>query len=179
MKLNIPYYRQKNIYSCGPAALQMVFSFLGKKETQKKLMKLADINKKEIKSVGIPNHRMVEAARRSKFYCYVNENSLLTEVKYYIQLGLPVIVSYIEPTYDDPHFGVVSGYSNLRRKIILNDPWNGKNFKMSEVQFMRRWYSGLSNVNHWMLVINKKPFKIGRQFFPLVTTATPKKPEIK
>ena len=168
MKLEVPFRKQTNDYTCGPATLQMVLAFFGQQKSQRKLRKLMQASPAELKSRGTTNHKMVKAAQKAGFYVYVNEDSLLEEVKYFIGLGYPVIVNYIEPSEDEGHFSVVIGYSALLKKIILNDPWNGQNFSLSESQFLRRWRSRYDGHKRWLMVVAKKPLKLGKQFYPNV-----------
>ena len=169
MKLKIPYYPQKNDSLCGPASLQMVLSFFGQETAQKELARIVGLSKKKLKKFGTSNDKMIEMARTAKFYCYVNEGSTIKEIKYFIHLGLPVIVNYTEPSENIGHFAVVIGYSQLTKKVIMNDPLNGKNFKLPESQFLRRWQADFEDHRHWLMVLSKKPFKIGKQFFPKIT----------
>lgn len=168
MKLEVPFRKQVNDYMCGPATLQMVLAFFGRQKSQRKLRKLMQASPAELKSRGTANHKMVKAAQKAGFYVYVNEDSIIEEAKYFVSLGYPVIINYIEPSENEGHFSVVVGYSVLLKQIILNDPWNGINFKISEPQFMRRWRSRYDGHKRWLMVVSKKPFKLGKQFYPYV-----------
>lgn len=167
MKIKVPYYRQKRDYFCGAASLQMLMSFFGKFKSQKELAKMTGLTLTEIKKNGINNEKMIEAARNSKFFVYVNSKSNLEEIKYYINLKLPVLVNYIEPSDDQGHFAVISGYNRFTKSLTLNDPWNGKNFKLDETVFLARWHSGFEKHGHWLMIISKKSFDLGRQYEPL------------
>lgn len=163
MKLNIPFYRQDTGYTCGPTALQMAFSFLGKFKSEKNIAREAGTQSK----TGTSHHGMIEAALREKFYCYVNEGSTLDELKYFIKLGHPVIVNYIEPSSDEGHYAVVTGYNN--KHITLNDPWNGKDFNISEQSFLARWHDmheGRHPCTSWIMVLGTEPFSLGKQYAP-------------
>ena len=48
----------------------------------------------------------------------------------------------------------------------MNDPWNGRNFTLSETQFTRRWKSKYDGHRRWLMVADKKAFPLGRQFYP-------------
>lgn len=166
VKLEIPYRKQVNEYMCGPATLQMVLAFFGKTSSQRKLRKMMQASPAELKNRGTSNHKMVRAAQRAGFYVYVNEDSIMEEIHYFVGLGYPVIINYIEPSEDEGHFSVVAGFSALLKQIVLKDPWNGDNFKISEAQFLRRWRSRYDGHQRWMMVVSKKPFKLGKQFYP-------------
>jgi hypothetical protein len=120
----------------------------------------------KLKATGLANHKLVEAALRLKFFCYVNENSTIDEVKYFLHLGLPVIVNYTEPYTDGGHFAVVSGYRRLSKRLVLHDPYLGKNYHITEKEFTPRWHGEFQSHNRWMMVISKKPFTIGKHYKP-------------
>jgi predicted double-glycine peptidase len=159
-KLSVPYYKQKNAYYCGPAALEMVFDYFDGWRPQEKLAKDAKTNEEE----GTHNSEMIRVATENNFYCYVNDNSTLFEIRHFIELGLPVIVNYIEPAQEEGHFAVVSGIT--RRNIILNDPWNGHNFKMMWPEFLKRWHNKKNTHKKWVMVISKKDMHFGKQYSP-------------
>lgn len=165
MKLTIPYHEQETEYTCGPASLQMAFSLLGKFESEKTIAVHAETNSEE----GTRHQGMIDAALREKFYCYVNADSSIKEMKYFINLGFPVIVDYTEPSSDTGHYAVVSGYKN--RHIILNDPWNGQGFTIAEAELVARWHdphNGRNGCNQWMMVVSREPFSLGKQYIPAI-----------
>ena len=167
MKLEVPFRKQVNEYMCGPATLQMVLAFFGEQLSQRKVRKLMSTSPRELKARGTDNHKMVRGIQKSGLYAYVNEDSTLEELKYLISLGHPIVISYIEPSDNEGHLAVVVGYGALLKEIILNDPWNGQGFKLAESQFVRRWHSLYDGHSRWLMAVSKKPFKIGRQFYPL------------
>jgi len=161
MKLKIPFYRQKTTYDCGPASLEMVLAFFGKFESQKKLEKMAHTSSKRGTHQG-----MIDLALKEKFFCYVNENSTISKIKSFIKKKLPVIVNFIEPSADDGHYAIVSGFKDDH--IILNDPWNGKNFKMLIKEFEKRWYYYYEKHRYskWLMVLSKDDFNLGKEYKP-------------
>lgn len=165
MKLNIPFYKQDKTYTCEPTALQMVFSLLGKFKSEVHLAQEAGTNKKD----GTSHEGMINTALQEKFYCYVNEGSSLDEVKFFLNLGFPVIVDYTEPSGEEGHYAVVSGHQDGH--IILNDPWNGKDFKLTDKDFVSRWYDHHQKGNRcerWIMVISRDGINIGKQYIPRV-----------
>ncbi len=163
MRLEIPYIKQKRDYTCGPASLGMALSFLGHIKSQTKLTRAM----KTSKGKGTPNWSMINGARKEGFYVYVNEGANLDELKYYLAQGFPVIVNYNEPSGNESHFSVVLGFGRITGTIIMNDPWNGKDFRLREDEFLKRWYSLGHKHNNWLMVVSKDPFKLGKQFTPL------------
>ncbi len=171
MKLSIPHRRQLNDYMCGPATLQMVLAFLGEQKSQRKIRKLMKASPRELKSHGVDNYKMVRAIQRAGFYAYVNEYSNLDELKLFVKQGYPVVINYVEPSHNDGHFAVVKGFNSLLGTIILNDPWNGADFTLSEKQFLSRWHSEWWKSDngykgHWLMVASKEPVKVGRLYSP-------------
>ncbi len=160
-KLKIPFYRQYDEFTCGPAVLKMFFSFFGKFKKLDSLAKTLHTDKN-----GTHHSSLIGEATKEDFFCYVNNSSTIHEVRHFINLGLPVIVNYNEPSTNDGHYAVVVGYD--RNKIIMNDPWNGKNFKMPENEFILRWHDCLNRhtCKKWIMVISKKDFNLGKQYKP-------------
>lgn len=159
-KIRLPYYAQKTDYYCGPAVLQMVLKYFNFWQPQKKIARAAGTNN----DTGTDNHNMIKVATACGFYCYVNNNSTFFEIRHFLEKGLPVIVNYIEPTDNEGHFAVVSGITG--RSITLNDPWNGRNFKLSQQEFLRRWHDQ-KNIHHeWIMVVAKEDFHLGKQYLP-------------
>lgn len=161
--LKIPFFNQKEDNTCGPASLEMVFSFFGRDLSESKLKKLA----KTTKDNGTSHFGIIQAVRKSNFYCYVHKNSDLHQIKSFISQGFPVIIRYIEPSENEDHYSIVVGFN--KNHLFLNDPWNGKRYKISNHKFISRWrdddYNPLND--RWMMVISKRPFSLGRQYFPI------------
>jgi len=162
MGISVPFYKQDTGYTCGPTSLQMVFSFFGSFMSEADLADLAETN--EI--IGTDHHNMIEVARLGGFYCYVNDTSSLLEVESFIDRGFPVIVDFVEPVTEEAHYAVVVGFS--KGSIVLNDPANGKDFKLSEDDFSLRWHDGTTRSVRWMMVLSKSDFEIGRQYGPKI-----------
>lgn len=161
-KIQIPFYRQNREYTCGPASLQMVFSFFGKYKKQDNLTRKLRTTKKD----GTYHSGLIREARKENFFCYINNKSTIHEIRHYINLGLPAIINYNEPFSNTGHYAVVVGYD--KNRIILNDPWNGKNYKISEHEFVSRWHDCLNKhtCKKWVMIISKKDFNLGKQYFP-------------
>lgn len=161
MKLTLPFKKQHTEYSCGPASLEMVLAFLGDKKSEKFLIKKAHTNEE----TGTKHKWMIETSVNEGFYCHVNSYSTIYEIKHFLLLGYPVIVDYTEPSEDIGHYAVIIGYKN--GNLIMNDPWNGKDFIISEDEFLERWHDDTTNSTGWMMVISKTDFKLGKQYLPI------------
>ena len=148
MRIAVPYFKQNTDYTCGPASLKMVISFLGKFQSEIQLAKIANTNEDS----GTTHKNMVTVALKEGFQCYEKSGTRISQVKKIIKSGLPVIVNYIEPFSDIGHYAVIVGFE--KENIIMNDPSNGKNFNINEKDFIKRWHSG--NSKKWMLVISEE-----------------------
>jgi len=151
MKIKVPFCKQKNLFYCGPACLQMVFSFFGKRESQENIAHLANTSPQK----GTSRKNMGKATAGVGFSCCCKNNSTIGEIKRFIKLGLPVIVSYTEPTTEEGHYAVVVGYT--ARKLILNDPFNGKEFSIKNEDFVSRWYDHERSrrFKRWIMIVKK------------------------
>jgi len=160
MRLRIPYHSQKTDYLCGPAVLQMVFSYFKKFKPQDKLAK----DLKTSRKTGTHHREMIRVARENGFHCLAKENSSLHEIKHFIDKKLPVIVYYLEPDTEEDHIAIVSGYSE--KSLIFHDPWNGKDFRLSNSVFLNRWHDHFEGkaYRRWMMVISKKDFNLGKKY---------------
>jgi len=156
--ISLHYFHQRKSYTCGPASLKMVFDFFGLKTSEEKLKKYLKSNKEK----GTKHKALINAVIRNGFYCYVHNHSSLSQIKGFIEKDLPVIIHYIEPDSNEEHYSVVVGVHG--RKIIMNDPWMGKRFKLKEKEFERRWH-GEKNYG-WLMVLSRKKFDLGKQYNP-------------
>lgn len=160
--LKVPYHRQRNSYTCGPASLQMVFEFFKVPETQKHLSKAAHTND----AVGTLHEAMISLARQHGFYCYVHNNSNMAEIEHFVANGLPVIIDFLEPTSDEGHYAVVVGLTP--EQITFNDPWNGRHWQLTRAEFDKRWHDATRGQPRWIMVLNSGPFAVGKQFAPKI-----------
>lgn len=161
-RIRIPYFYQKTDYTCGPTAMQMAMEFFHKHISQKRLAQAMHTSKK----YGTSHSSMIRAAQKAKLYSYVNEQSTIHEIKHFIHLNIPVIVDFIEPTGEEGHYAVVSGYT--KNALVLNDPWNGKNVHMAYALFSKRWHDRAKNHTypHWIMAVSNSDFQLGRQYKP-------------
>lgn len=167
-KLDIPFYKQKTEFNCGPAVLQMVFDYFGFLKDQNFLAYHANTNEE----IGTTNKDMIKTATDHGFYCYVNNNSSFFEVEHFLNKGLPVIVRFIVPELGiDPftnsyyeHFAIIKGVS--RRGLVFNDPKFGNDFKMLKKKFLERWHSLENKHKEWIMVVAKEDFQLGKQYLP-------------
>jgi predicted double-glycine peptidase len=160
MNLDVPYFKQDTVYSCGVASLQMALDFFGVFESEEKLAKEAHTNRED----GTTYKWMIEVATKKGFYCYVNNESSLEEIGYFLEQKLPVLVRFIEPSNNEDHYSIITGIQ--KEQIVMNDPWNGAGFRMGYEDFSGRWHSADGSHVRWMMVLSKEKIPLGRQFMP-------------
>lgn len=161
--LSVPYFKQDREYSCGPACLQMVFSYYHKRMSEEDLMRELRTNE----AIGTRPSWMIRVARRHGFFCYVNNDSSLDEVRYFLRLKKPLIVYFVEPFTGDDHFTVIVGFD--KEKIIMNDSLMGEGYEFFLDAFDKRWHGEKKyqkTLRRWMLVISPEEIPMGRQYKP-------------
>lgn len=140
--------------------MQMVFRFYGKVFSEADLIKKL----KTRKDVGTHHQAMIGLAQKEGFYVYVNNDSSLKEIMFFLDKKIPVIVHYLEPDGDEGHYAIVVGLD--KNNIILNDPWHGERFKIKRGDFKKRWHSEDGNFNNWIMVVSKEDRHLGKQYLP-------------
>ena len=160
--LRLPFFRQKTEYTCGPATLEMVFKFFGLKLKEKSIARIAKTNEKD----GTNHSGLINTARKEGFYCFVHEYAHLSDIQRFLEEGLPVIVHYTEPESEIGHYAVVVGLSKW--EVILNDPWDGRGFRIGKKEFVERWtkVSTDYHAHGWLMVLSRRNFSIGREYAP-------------
>ncbi len=146
--LKIPYYKQETPDDCGPASLQMVFEFLGKKISQKELAQRLGTGA----TVWASNERMEEIAREEGLSTFMQTSGTIEGLRKFLDKGIPVIVNFIEPE-GDGHFAPVLGVTE--KEIIFNDPWHGEKYTLSLEYFVQNWRSFEGNREKWLLAISQ------------------------
>lgn len=151
-KIKMPFVRQRTDYFCGQASLEMIFKYHNKNKTQEDLAKIMNTREK----IGTKNSSMIDAVKSFGFHFCAKENSLINEIDIFLKNNIPVIVNYIEPSDEISHYAVAVGLN--KKEIILNDPWNGNNFKLSKKEFLRRWYGFPGEGKKWLLAVCSESF---------------------
>ena len=160
--MRVPYHHQHTDYTCGPTALEMVFDHFKKHVKERTIARIARTTKK----YGTFHKGMIDAARKEGFYCYVHENASISQVRHFLDEGLPVIVHYKEPVDNDGHYAVAVGYG--KNALVLNDPWNGRNFRVSFKEFEKRWHDEIKGNQYtkWVMVVSPEKFELGKEYAP-------------
>jgi len=138
----------------------MIFAFYGKRFSEESLTERLNTSA----SSGTRHKSLIDIAQSEGFYVYVNNNSSLEEVRDFILEKIPVMVHFIEPSNDEGHYSVVVAVRE--DSIVLNDPWNGEGFTMSDRDFLNRWRSEDSCNDCWIMAISPDAFSLGKQYNP-------------
>jgi ABC-type bacteriocin/lantibiotic exporter with double-glycine peptidase domain len=148
--LSVPYRKQAADYLCGPAVMQMVLAFYGKRIDQARLARLLKTSRR----YGTARKQLIRIAKKFNLEVQAQHHGTIDALSKYVRKGSPVIVNYIEPTDNEGHYAVVVGFRSGR--MILNDPYNGKHFRISKRDFLKRWRgetpAGARSARWWMIV---------------------------
>ena len=90
---NVPLYKQKTKFSCGPASLKIVFEYLGKRFSEITLIVLTRVFLK--RHEGVSNNDLIRTAKWLGFDVRARSKNTLASIKYYLHKKLPVIVNYL------------------------------------------------------------------------------------
>lgn len=147
--------RQQSLYSCGPATLEMLFSFVGLKVTQTRLISSIRAQNK-IKVYGIDVNDMGKAAKiagKKQFDFWRKQKATVNDLnlvlnKYHYPVGVEWQgVFYENEDEDSGHYGVVtkidkkSGYMRIADPYFLNYfNYNGVDRKFRISDFVNKWW---------------------------------------
>jgi len=128
---NVPIYRQTSM-DCGPTSLRMVLKFYGKNLSQEEVGRARS-------GRVTPISGMEAYVRMQGFEVYSFYDSKKEEVRYLLAQGYPLIVFGVIPSnwYNsgmyagEGHYVVVSGYDDLKKIFIINDPGPGIKMEIS------------------------------------------------
>lgn len=137
--MNLKYYKQKTVYTCGPAAMRMVLSSLGIKVSEEKLAKLLSANKIR----GTYHKYFPEVAEKYKLKHFSEENGTIKDLRRFHKEGWAIIVCLIDrafyPHENFDHYAVLKKID--KRHVYLLDPFFGENERYELADFNKRWES--------------------------------------
>ena len=149
MKINLKYYPQYKDYSCGPAALRMVFERLGKKYTEEKMIALCKATPKR----GTTHKDLIKEVKKQGFNYIERKNGKIKDLLFFLKRGYPVIVNYVNPLSKSGHYSVVCGYKKKEKLLIFADPSNGNDYTLSWKRFKKNWHNTKKTSMGWLLVV--------------------------
>jgi len=147
--------KQISVYACGPATLEMLFSFVGLKVSQISIIRSIRAGKK-IKEYGIDVKDMAKAAgikAKNKYSFWKKQHSTIGDLdkvvnKYHYPVGVEWQgVFYENEDEDSGHYGVITKIEKKSDFLRIADPYfNGyfhyhgtdRKFKISE--FKKKWW---------------------------------------
>lgn len=155
MRLNIPFIKQKLIYTCGPTAMQMILKYFGKSVTDTTLCAMSGTNERH----GTNRQNIVSAFKVLGFNVHAHHSSSVDELKFYLDKKVPVLVNYRHFVDNVGHYSVVVGFE--KGNIVMHDPY-GEPFLVASVkQFDESWY-GLHSKQYtrWMVAVSDQPLPV-------------------
>ncbi|HLC22691.1 MAG TPA: cysteine peptidase family C39 domain-containing protein [Candidatus Nanoarchaeia archaeon] len=150
--MKIPYYRQRYVYTCGPAVMRMALGALGIKRTEDQLARLLNTGTR----VGTPNRRFPRVLERFKLSYTVHRRAKFSQLVRHFRNNDIIIVCYFYEPEKVGHFAVVKDISKTR--IMLLDPIVGPDMSYRQIDFHRMWKKTgtFDNEKGWFIAIHKK-----------------------
>jgi ABC-type bacteriocin/lantibiotic exporter with double-glycine peptidase domain len=132
-------------YDCGPTSLAMLLDFYGIAHVAEDLDALCETTAKH----GTEHSGIVKAAQSLGAGVCVHENAQISDIEEVLEKGHPVLVNYFNPVTSVGHFAVIKGVDNGH--VVMADPKNGDNFKLSLEAFDGLWHNHSKTLWHWMM----------------------------
>lgn len=149
--LQVPYFHQRQEYTCGPVVLQVVLAYYGVRVSLRQAIRACKTSQR----YGTPRRGLVRAARAFGLRVYQHTDASIKELAEFVVQGVPVIVNYNEPGEGKSHFAVVIGVTDT--DVILHDPspLQGPHFRISHREFVSRWYGfHKHNFRRWLMAVH-------------------------
>ena len=150
--MDIPYYKQKKVWSCGVASMRMVLESIGIKISRTELEKLLKSNE----TSGTWNKAFPAAAEKFKLNYVVGRNSDIKELKKLLKEKYKIIIGYyLGGKFNRGHYSVVRKIDS--KKIHLLDPWFGAGKKFELSYFNKIWKNNpeKDNEKKWFFAVKK------------------------
>lgn len=160
--------QQPDDTTCGPAALKLALTILGKRRSLSSLIALCKTTRN-----GTSTKNMIGAINKLGFPALVVEYATLhhlqSVLKYSPNEPRAVLVSYLydldekdEPHPESGHWAVVSSYSARNSRIVLLDSASGKKKSYAWKEFRDRWMD--YDLKRRKVEKGKKEFKLVRKW---------------
>jgi ABC-type bacteriocin/lantibiotic exporter with double-glycine peptidase domain len=144
MPLKVPYQRQTTEWNCGPAVLSSVFASFGIEKDQRELAQ--ELGTKE--RTGTARRALEKVTRKYGLAAKARTEANFDLIEEALEKKRPVIVNFVEPSDEEGHYAVAVYLTP--QTLVLNDPWNGKDFKIKRREFASRWRKR----NNWMMTVS-------------------------
>ena len=142
------YYKQKYVYTCGPASVRMVLAELGIKKSRDWLVKKLSTNRR----VGTRHASLVSLFENLKLDFRVHRNYKISDLSRLSNKGYYIIICYTPPAETFGHFAVFRRANS--KFIFLHDPWFGPDFKIKRNTFRTHWKDNEGN-SGWLIAVKK------------------------
>lgn len=160
--------QQPDDTTCGPAALKLALTILGKRRSLSSLIALCKTTRN-----GTSTKSMITAVNKLGFPALVVEYATLhhlqSALKYTPNAPRAVLVSYLydldekyNPHPESGHWAVVSSYSARNSRIVLLDSASGKKKSYPWKEFRDRWMD--YDLKRRKIKKGKKEFKLIRRW---------------
>ena len=142
---------QKTNSHCGPAVLEMLFSFVGVYFDQDEFVEIIGKDEENLKIYGMTVAEMSKAAKilAPEHNFWFKENSSLSDLQQIVkEYGFPVGIEwqgvfYEDADEDDGHYSVVTYVDTVNNIIMLSDPYKrfaGSDRTFHIMEFDHRWW---------------------------------------
>ena len=147
----VPYYKQEEWYTCGPACLRMLLKYIGTSAPEEDVAKACGTTE-----LGTTPSQLVKGSEVFGFDADALKYEDIDDLKYTLKNGNPVIV-LLDPgilyggIQGFGHFVVITGFDN--NNITYHDPDipDGQDVKCSIERFMQAW----SALKCWVIKLQK------------------------
>lgn len=150
--IKVPYFRQENWYTCGPACLRMVLAYHRIIKTEDEVTEICDTTE-----LGTTPTQISAAFEKFGIRASSIKNANIDELKNEIKEGRPVIV-LIDPSHISGgisgfgHFIVIVGIKDQEIEYHDPDEPKGESIKCNFETFLMAWNA----TRCWMIKIEKE-----------------------
>jgi ABC-type bacteriocin/lantibiotic exporter with double-glycine peptidase domain len=148
--VSIPHRKQETDFYCGPAIVQMILAAQGIELSQKDIARVLGTTE----AAGT-NIAAIERFLASHGFVALRKNDVnVRDIDSAIAAGKKVVVGYVEPSEDVPHYGIVAAVT--AQDIIIIDPWHGADHALARDVFEERWRDDSADAygNRMMLAVS-------------------------
>lgn len=135
---------------CGPTIVQMILAAHGIELSQQEIAVVLGTTE----SAGTMADAIQNYFASHGFAVTCTNEAALSDIESMIATGKYVIVGYVEPLEDIPHYGIVKAMTT--QDVTIIDPWNGADHVMSRETFEERWRddSAMAYGNRMMMAVS-------------------------
>lgn len=146
--LDVPIYRQEKDYTCVPSCCKMMLDYLNENILENPEPSLSEDQISEIMNTTISgtrrneihniNKRLTTSKPSVEFIAEFKPHTL-DDIRKELANGLPVAVWIETGIANYFHSIVITGIDDVKKTITYNDPAYGKEYTISQSQFVMKW----------------------------------------